>query len=267
MRCPPWPCHTMMGMPAMLTMLYAITTLRVAASLEAALQPLNIQPTRLRALSKQAEAALEQVNDRRARRRRDDDLQAEDDRQARVIEDMIKVIREVEDLDTSGEEATAAAWGESQAKNEMLRIAGSSVQAAQDEEGRAEKFREEATKYTQAAIIAATRMAQVAQEAEAIADHLRNQKVLDVIQSVNEENQVALSQAKLSIQMSLMAKQMVQEADSLAKNTLTRAQVAEVAATKALGVARKNTKRIFLLKMRVQKARKKAAAARAAQGR
>jgi len=245
----------------MLITLCTVTTLRVAASLEASSVPLDIQPARLRALSKQAEAALEQVNDRRARRGIPEALQAEDDRQAKVIEEMIEVIQEVVDKDSSDEKVTATAWGESQARNEVLQIARGSVEAAQSEEGRAEKFRVEATQSTQAAIASAARMVQVAKEAQAVADHLRKQKVADVIKSVEEENEVALSQADLSIKMGLMAKQIIQAANTLARSTLMRAKVAETEATEALETARRNTGRIAAVKTRMAKAHQMAKAA------
>jgi len=261
------PCPAMMGTPVILITLCTVTTLRAATPqeahwqplevqptrLQAPWEPLDIQPTRLQALSKQAEAALKQVNGRRAHSRIDGDLKTEDDRQASVIEDMIKVIREAEKLNMSSEEVTAAAWGESQARNEVLQTAGSSVEDAQHEEGRAEALRVEASTYTQAAINVATRMTQVAAEAKAIADHLRNQKVTDVIQSVSEENQVALSQAKESIRMTHMAKDMIIAANNLARSMKMRARVAEDAARKAFAVAQRNSQRIAALKLRAVK--------------
>lgn len=185
----------------------------------------------------------------------------ENERQATVVNRMLETIKEAQEMDTTDMEKEARLWGKSQAENEVVGLSGSFVEKAWVEEKKAEELRKESTKYTQAAMLVAAKMVQVAREAKQVAEDMARDNATAVIESVDAENQVALSQAKQSIQMSVMAKQMVEQADRLARSALSRAMSAEASAMQALSTARRNTRRIAKLKARVQAALQKAKAA------
>lgn len=186
----------------------------------------------------------------------------ENNRQATIVNRMLETINEAQEMDTTDIEREARLWGKSQAENEVVDLSGSFVDKAWEEEKKVEELRKESTKYTQAAMVVAAKMVQVAREATQVAEDMTRDNATAVIESVDAENQVARSQAKESIQMSVIATQMVEQADRLARSALSRAMSAETSAMRALNTARRNTRRIAKLKARVEAALQKAKGAR-----
>eukprot|EP00418_Pyrodinium_bahamense_P015135 CAMPEP_0179106974 /NCGR_PEP_ID=MMETSP0796-20121207/49768_1 /TAXON_ID=73915 /ORGANISM="Pyrodinium bahamense, Strain pbaha01" /LENGTH=270 /DNA_ID=CAMNT_0020805025 /DNA_START=148 /DNA_END=961 /DNA_ORIENTATION=- len=188
-------------------------------------------------------------------------VQGEGKREAQVVKSMLDAVREAQTLKLPAVLDEVREWGTSQSRNQVVGLTGSAIEESWLEEATAEGFRKDTAGFSHTAALAASKMVKVAEEAQQIAVNLTRADVVGVVESAGQENEHELARLQHALLLSDMAKHVVQQANILAHNALSRATSAEASATQALDRARANTRRITKLKLRVQAAQQMAEAA------
>lgn len=181
-------------------------------------------------------------------------VQTEGLREAPKVEHILGAIRALGTQDFSPVFARSEEWGRSQALNEYNRTAGPMLKEADQLAHKIEQLRQEARSSADTSAATAAKMVQAAREAEAMSMSLSNAHAASLVDRVGADNNATLGQLQQALQLATAGKALLDEARTLAVSAFSRASVAEVQAAKALGVARNNTRRIALLKARVQAA-------------
>lgn len=148
----------------------------------------------------------------------------------------------------------ATDWATARAQHQVARFSSRALNRSWADLRRVRSLRPEATASTGTALRIASRMVEVAKEADKVAALLARAREAGLPQRVAQEDREIRTQAAQAERLSKTAAQVVLEANALAKGVLEKAIAAEARSMQALASTRANALRIDVLKSRVQSA-------------